>query len=90
MATQRCEVIRRQKPPYHWKFASHHVWRKIAGTGGKILGCCVHCGLFPDEVRCGEHQVKPDADSLMGVDPVWGREQFLALRDLAAAVDDGL
>jgi hypothetical protein len=68
MATQRCEVIRRQKPPYHWRFQNHHEWRRIAGTAGKVYGCCVHCGLFPEQVKCREEEVGPHADEIMGVE----------------------
>lgn len=62
MATQRCEVIRRQKPPYQWRFTNDHRWRRVAG---KVYGCCVHCGLFSDQVKCREDEVWPHADEIM-------------------------
>lgn len=56
MRTQRCPVLRLQKPPYQWKTTDYHQWRRI---DGKVVGCCRHCGQFPDQVLVPDESFAP-------------------------------
>lgn len=46
--TLRCEVVRQQAPPYQRFTTAYHEWPKSQGV---VIGCCRHCGLFPDQVK---------------------------------------
>lgn len=57
MVTQRCSVVRRQQPPYQWKWTAYHRWRRIPGTN-QVVGCCLECGLFPNQVKVPESELR--------------------------------
>lgn len=58
MATQLCEVVRRQQPPYHWNTSDHHEWSQ--------WGYCKHCGRERWQVKCKENERRKKIEPRIG------------------------
>lgn len=75
-----CKVKRRQKPPYQYKWSTHHEW----GNGSNT---CIHCGLTRAELKpkptpqdkctgCGVTRQEAQRQASLGSQPKLGCEEF--------------